>query len=155
MDSPSLCYEAVHHLGLASLFGLSPFQARQMGLCFKAGRLEPVRSPAIGMSYPPLLLGACLKLSEASGVSAQKERRTGEVGAGAGERLSQRPGQRRTGRCTWLRVGCRRSEAGDLLQWVPASAAWAGREGAGGEGGDSRARRGLGELWPGDCERRK
>lgn len=79
------------------------------------------------MSYPPLLLGACLKLSEASGISAQKERRAGEVGAGAGERLGRLPGQRGT-----APVGCgvrlahvalgrlqERSEAGDLPQWVP------------------------------------
>lgn len=72
------------------------------------------------MSYPPLLLGACLKLSEASGISAQKERRAGDVGAGAGERLSQRPGRARPPQGVepawrpWLRVSCRRAEAGNL-----------------------------------------
>lgn len=108
------------------------------------------------MPYPPLLLGACLKLSEASGISAQKGRRAGEVGAGAGEQLSRRPGQRGTGR-VWSPPGARGSgwAAGEIggrgsaavgaSGLIPStSAARAGRE-----VGDAPARRGLGELWPG------
>lgn len=126
MDSPSLYYEAVHHLGLTSLFGLSHLLARQKVLCSNAGRLGPVCSPAIRMSYPLLLLGACLKLSEASGISAQKKRRAGEVGAGAWEWFSQSPGGSaapagRGARLAHVAPGrlLERPEARDLPQWVP------------------------------------
>lgn len=151
MDSPSLYYEAVHHLGLASLFGLSPLLARQKVLCSNAGRLGLVCSPAIGMSYPPLLLGACLKLSEASGISAQKERRAGEVGAGAGERFSRSPGAARPPQGmepawrTWLRVGCRRDRRPGIcrsgcLPSDPGSQCRAGWEGSRGRSGSAGTR---------------
>lgn len=152
MDSPSLYYEAVHHLGLASLFGLSHLLARQKVLCSNAGRLGPVCSPAIGMSYPPLLLGACLKLSEAIGIFPR--RRKGEqarwvqvLGSGSvkarGQRGTRRawspPGARCSGSAAG-EIGGQGSTAVGASSPIPApSAAQAGREGGvlGGDSGNS------------------
>lgn len=91
-------------------------------------------------------------MSEASGISAQKERKAGEVGAGAGERLSRRPGQRGAApvgcgvRLTHVAlVGCRRDRRPGIcrsgcLQSNPRSRLRAGWEGRGGRSGSAGSR---------------
>lgn len=101
------------------------------------------------MSYPPLLPGACLKLFEARGISTQKERPVGEVGAGAGKRepgaARPRQGVEPAWR-TWLRVGCRRERrpgicgCGCLLSGSPLPAPPRGLEGKGRCSGSAGAR---------------
>lgn len=107
---------------LRSPFRCPLLQAGQWVSCSNARLPGPVRSSAVGLSYPPLLLETRLKLFEASGISAQKERRVGEVGAGAGERpLGQLDPSR-----VWSPLGARgsrplqqREEAGDLPLRTP------------------------------------